>query len=222
MRATTIAGLLAAAALCACSHGERKDEGAAARAEAARTATPGEASPREAVKETEEKRHEQSGKVLAEQSLAQWKRDHPDRDWVREEHEKHVIQEPADNSKLIGQGQGQTYGRISAQDVETWKREVQKAVAEGSRIFHSAEELGSPIAVSCDMCHPDAANTHPETYPKFQVQMGRVAQLRDMINWCIEHPVRGVALEPDSPKMRALESYILAQRKGTPLDFGRR
>jgi thiosulfate dehydrogenase len=83
-------------------------------------------------------------------------------------------------------------------------------------------ELGSSIAVSCDMCHPDASNTHPETYPKFQVQLGRTVLLRDMINWCIEHPVRGQPLAPDDPKMRALEGYILAQRKGTPLNYGKR
>ena len=72
------------------------------------------------------------------------------------------------------------------------------------------------------MCHPDAANTHPETYPKFQVQLGRVALLRDMINWCIEHPVRGQVLAPDDPKMRALEAYITAQRKGQELAYGKR
>ncbi|MCW5889238.1 MAG: hypothetical protein KIT14_01660 [bacterium] len=72
------------------------------------------------------------------------------------------------------------------------------------------------------MCHPDAANTHPETYPKFQPQLGRTVLLRDMINWCIEHPVRGAKLAEDDPKMRAMEAYILAQRKGTPLDYGRR
>lgn len=217
MRGMAIAGLVAAAGLWACTHGEERKESAREK-----TALPGEASPREA--ETEAKRDEASGRVLAEQALNQWKRAHPERevDWVREEQEKHQILPPADNSKLIGQTQGATYARISAQDVETWQREVTKLVTDGSRIFHSAEELGSPIAVSCDMCHPDAANTHPETYPKFQVQMGRVAHLRDMINWCIEHPVRGVALDPDSEKMRALEAYILAQRKGQALDYGRR
>ena len=71
------------------------------------------------------------------------------------------------------------------------------------------------------MCHPHAANTHPETYPKYQVQLGKVALLRDMINWCIENPVRGTDLEPDSPKMRALEAYIMAQRKGVPMDYGK-
>lgn len=115
-----------------------------------------------------------------------------------------------------------TYGRISETDVALWERETLKMVAEGSRIFHSGEALGSTIAVSCDMCHPDASNTHAETYPKYQVQLNRVALLRDMINWCIEHPVRGNKLAEDDPRMRALEAYIYAQRSGTPLAYGKR
>ncbi|OJT22169.1 hypothetical protein BO221_24170 [Archangium sp. Cb G35] len=71
------------------------------------------------------------------------------------------------------------------------------------------------------MCHPDAANTHPETYPKYQVQFGRVALLRDMINWCIENPVRGKPLADDDPKMKAMEAYIYSKRKGVPLEFGK-
>jgi thiosulfate dehydrogenase len=42
-----------------------------------------------------------------------------------------------------------------------------------------------------------------------------------MINWCIENPVRGKPLADDDPRMKALEAYILAQRKGTALDYGR-
>jgi hypothetical protein len=162
------------------------------------------------------------GQAISDALMAQWKRSHPDRDWVTEELEKHTLVPPADNSKLVGQGQGATYGQISKEDVLVWQNETVKLAAEGSRVFHSGDELGSAIAVSCDMCHPHAANTHPETYPKFQVQLGRVALLRDMINWCIEHPVRGPKLAADDPKMRALEGYILAQRKGKALDYGRR
>lgn len=51
------------------------------------------------------------------------------------------------------------------------------------------------------MCHPDGANTHPETYPKFQVQMGGVVLLRDMIKWCIEQAVRGEVLTADDTRM---------------------
>ncbi|WP_375770667.1 cytochrome C [Archangium gephyra] len=116
---------------------------------------------------------------------------------------------------------GHTYGAFSERDEAIWAASTQAFVEEGNRVFHDADALGSKVAVSCDMCHPDAANTHPETYPKYQVQFGRVALLRDMINWCIENPVRGKPLADDDPKMRAMEAYIYAKRKGVPLEFGK-
>lgn len=165
----------------------------------------------------------ENGEKIAAALMDQWKRANPDaKAWMEEERSKHSIVNPADNSGLVGRGQGAIYGEISKQDVTTWKEETLKLVVDGSSVFHSGDRLGSTIAVSCDMCHPDAANTHPETYPKFQVQLGRVALLRDMINWCIEHPVRGTPLGPDDPNMRALEAYITAQRQGTPLNYGKR
>jgi thiosulfate dehydrogenase len=164
-----------------------------------------------------------NGERIAADLMAQWQRKHPDRDWIAAERERHFIVPPADNRALVGKSQqGQTYGRITEKDVLTWQHETLSMVTHGSTVFHSGDELGSTIAVSCDMCHPDASNTHPETYPKFQPQLGRVALLRDMINWCIEHPVRGQKLQPDDPKMRALEAYIVAQRKGKTLNYGSR
>jgi len=155
--------------------------------------------------------------------MDQWSRAFKEEDWIGAEKKRHKIVPPADNTVVLKgeQGSGDTYGQFTKQDILMWEREIEKLVVGGSRIFHDSELLGSQIAVSCDMCHPDAANTHPETYPKFQVQMGRVVLLRDMINWCIEQAVRGEVLEPDDPRMRALEAYILAQRKGTKLDYGR-
>ena len=166
---------------------------------------------------------ELSGQPLADALMAQWKRDHPDFTWVTDQQEKHAIPAPADNSDLLkgGQGADHAYGNFTELDLLTWARETEKFVARGSQIFHSADQLGSTIAVSCDMCHPNGANTHPETYPKFQTQLGRVALLRDMINWCMENPVRGAKLAEDSPEMRALEAYILATRQGVPLNFGK-
>ncbi|MCY1019210.1 cytochrome C [Pyxidicoccus sp. MSG2] len=117
---------------------------------------------------------------------------------------------------------GHTYGAFSQRDEAIWAASTQAFVEEGHRVFHDAELLGGTVAVSCDMCHPDASNTHPETYPKYQVQLGRVALLRDMINWCIENPVRGKPLADDDPKMRAMEAYIYAKRKGTPLEYGKK
>lgn len=175
---------------------------------------------REAVSSSEK---QASGPQVSEALMEQWRRERSGRNWIEEEKERHTIVPPADNSDLLKgeQKDGHTYGKYTEKDLLMWDRELEKFVVEGSVIFHSADLLGSSIAVSCDMCHPDAANTHPETYPKFQVQMGRVVLLRDMINWCIEQAVRGEPMEEGDPRLRALEAYILAQRKGEPLNYGK-
>lgn len=161
------------------------------------------------------------GTAVAGALMAEWIRKNPNSNWEAEERERHTLQPAADNSALIGQVQGQTYGQVTAQDVALWKAETERVATAGSEVFHNADQLGSTVGVSCDMCHPHAANTHPETYPKYQSQLGRVALLRDMINWCIQHPVRGKGFESEDPKLRALEAYILAQRKGKALEYGK-
>jgi thiosulfate dehydrogenase len=165
--------------------------------------------------------HGTPGTAIAGALMSEWLRKNPSSTWEAEERERHPVQTAADNAGLVGQVAGHTYGRITPQDVALWKAETERMATAGSRVFHSGDELGSTIGVSCDMCHPHAANTHPETYPKFQAQLGRVALLREMINWCIEHPLRGKALAADDPRMRAVEAYILAQRKGKTLEYGK-
>jgi thiosulfate dehydrogenase len=117
--------------------------------------------------------------------------------------------------------QVEVYNRFSPRDEFVWKTELDKFVAEGNRIFHSADAFGGTTGISCDMCHPNAANTHPETYPKYQVQLQRVALLRDMINWCIEHATKGKPLPDDDQRLRAMEAYIIAQRAGKALEPGK-
>jgi thiosulfate dehydrogenase len=104
-------------------------------------------------------------------------------------------------------------------DRQIWKAELDKLVKEGDRLFHS-DELGTN-GIACAMCHPNAANTHPETYPKFQIEMKKVALLRDMVNWCVQNPLEGQKLADDDPRMRALEAYILAQRTGVAMEAGK-
>ena len=117
--------------------------------------------------------------------------------------------------------QVEAYGNYTSRDEFLWKQEFDKAVAEGNRIFHDAKAFGGTVGISCDMCHPNAANTHAETYPKYQVQLQRVALLRDMINWCIENPTKGKPLADDDPRLRAMEAYIMSQRKGVPMAPGK-
>ena len=171
---------------------------------------------------------------VADDLMSQWRTKHPDAQWAKaNDGDKMVAREvqladaaPAASSatapaRAQAPEQGQTYGSFTERDRQIWQASTDKLVAEGKRIFHDAKALGGTIGVSCDMCHPDSANTHPETYPKFQVQLGRVALLRDMINWCIENPVRGQPFADDDPRLKALEAYIISQRKGVPLAYGK-
>ncbi len=107
---------------------------------------------------------------------------------------------------------------FTQEDLKKWQDAFMDAVIKGEKLFHSA--IGSN-SVSCDMCHPNASNTHPETYPKFQKQLGKVVPLRDMINWCIENPLEGKPLPLNDPRMIALEAYITWERTGVPLDPGK-
>ena len=130
--------------------------------------------------------------------------------------------EPAPPSSAPGAGgQEAQPTKFTARDQMLWKREQDKWIAEGYAAFHNAKALGGTIGISCDMCHPDASNTHPETYPKFQTQTKKMALLRDMINWCIENPMKGKPLPEDDPRLRAVEAYIYSARKGVPLEPGK-
>lgn len=104
-------------------------------------------------------------------------------------------------------------------EMKIWEMELKRTIDEGYKIFHDPE-LGNN-GISCDMCHPDASNTHPETYPKFQTQLKEVALLRDMINWCIMNPLEGKRLPDHDPKLKALEAYILFARKNKPIGPGK-
>ncbi len=163
------------------------------------------------------------GQAAADAMMASWRTKNPAEDWEKAVRSRHWIAPMHDNAALLAEGQGAADpGRsFGERDLLVWKRETETLVAEGARIFHSGDELRSTIAVSCDMCHPDAANTHPETYPKYQTQIGKSVLLRDMINWCLQHPVRAEPLAENDPRMRALEAYIYAQRSGTPLAYGK-
>jgi thiosulfate dehydrogenase len=107
----------------------------------------------------------------------------------------------------------------SRRELQIWQLELDKLVKEGDRLFHS-DEIGTN-GVACAMCHPNASNTHPETYPKFQTQLKEVALLRHMVNWCIINPLEGEELEHDDPRMIALEAYMIATRAGTQLEVGK-
>ena len=112
-----------------------------------------------------------------------------------------------------------SYGEPTRRERLIWDAALKQQITEGDRLFHS-DEIGTN-GIACAMCHPHAAGTHPETYPKFQTQLKKVALLRDMVNWCILNPLEGEELAAADPRMLALEAYMLAQRNGHAIEVGK-
>lgn len=100
-----------------------------------------------------------------------------------------------------------------------WAAEINRMIDKGYKTFH--DPTFGTNGISCAMCHPDASNTHPETYPKFQTQIKKASLLRDMINWCIENPLEGKKLSGDDSRMKELEAYIISKRTGKILESGK-
>lgn len=108
---------------------------------------------------------------------------------------------------------------FTEKDLQRWQDEYMSVVQTGRELWVSPD-LGTN-GVACAQCHPNAANTHPETYPKFQQQLGRVIALRDMINWCLRNPLEGEPLALDDSRMVAIEAYVHYERRGVALAPGK-
>jgi thiosulfate dehydrogenase len=114
------------------------------------------------------------------------------------------------------------------QQLKAFEEVFMEQVRVGDLLFHgddaTAKKLNvqlSRTGMACAMCHPFGSDNHPQEFPKFQEQIGQFATLRDMINWCIEKPNEGVKIDPESPAMKALETYITWSNRGAKLDPGR-
>lgn len=111
---------------------------------------------------------------------------------------------------------------FTVKDIKRWDAEFEDSAKYGRLLWenNAAVKLGTN-KVACAQCHPNAANTHPETYPKFQKQIGKVVYLTSMINWCIRNPLEGKEIGPESKEMTALLAYIYKERKGVKLAPGK-
>ena len=105
------------------------------------------------------------------------------------------------------------------EDSQRWMTQFEQVAQQGRDLWVSPE-LGTN-GVVCAQCHPNGANTHPETYPKFQKQLGRVIALWEMVNWCMINPLEGEALAADDPRMIAIQTYLAKERRGIPLSPGK-
>jgi thiosulfate dehydrogenase len=117
---------------------------------------------------------------------------------------------------------------VTPEQLKAYNDVFMEEVRKGDLLFHGdaamAKKMGvnlSNTGMACAMCHPMGADTHPHSFPKFQVQVDEFSTLRDMINWCIEKPNEGEKIESDSEAMKALEAYIYWSNSGSVLVPGR-
>jgi thiosulfate dehydrogenase len=108
---------------------------------------------------------------------------------------------------------------FNKEDMKRWRQQFISSVKQGRELWVSPT-LGTN-GVACAQCHPNAANTHPETYPKFQKQIGKVIPIWEMINWCLKNPLEGQPLAAEDPKMTAIQAYITYERRGVKLEPGK-
>jgi thiosulfate dehydrogenase len=100
------------------------------------------------------------------------------------------------------------------------QQELLAVVNKGRDLWHGSNPQMSTNGLACGNCHPDAAASNPQTFPKWVSQLNRVAPMREMINWCIVHPQGGQELDLNGPDMIALEAYAVYLYRGQKLDPG--
>ena len=116
---------------------------------------------------------------------------------------------------------------VTPQQLEAYNQVFMDEVKKGDLLFHgdaaTAKQMGVKLtttAMACAMCHPMASDTHPMSFPKFQVSMNEFATLRDMINWCITTPQAGKPLDVNSADMIAMEAYAFYLYRGKQIAPG--
>ncbi len=139
-------------------------------------------------------------------------------------HRRTIVVAIASLALLVGNGAQAANDGKTRQDMNEFNQVFMEYVAKGDLLFHGNTVDGVSIGSSgmaCAMCHPNAADTHPYQFPKFQVSMSKFATLEEMINWCIEKPNAGKTVALDSDTMKALVAYIQWSNRGSTLDPGR-
>jgi thiosulfate dehydrogenase len=108
----------------------------------------------------------------------------------------------------------------SKAELADMQKQLLEVVNHGRDLWHGSKASMSSNGLACGNCHPDAAGSNPQTFPKFQADLGRVIPIRDMINWCIQVPQAGTALDVNGEDMVAMEAYAVYMYRGQKLDPG--
>lgn len=106
------------------------------------------------------------------------------------------------------------------EELAAQEKKLVASVDRGSALWHGARADMSNNGLACGNCHPDGAAANPQTFPKFMPMFDRVVAFREMVNWCIENPQGGKALDVNSTDMVAIEAYAFYLHRGEKIEPG--
>ena len=109
---------------------------------------------------------------------------------------------------------------FTKEELKAMDDKLTAAAKRGYDMWYGARADMANNGLACANCHPDAAATNPHTFPKYMPQTDKVMAYRDMVNWCIENPQGGKALDVSSADMVALEAYSFVLYKGVAVATG--
>jgi thiosulfate dehydrogenase len=109
---------------------------------------------------------------------------------------------------------------FTEEQIAEQEKALLESVNQGYDLWHGTKPEMTTNGLACGNCHPDAAASNPQTFPKYVPMFGKVVPFREMVNWCIENPQLGEALDVNGDEMTAMEAYAFKLHRTRPIEPG--
>lgn len=109
---------------------------------------------------------------------------------------------------------------FTEEDLKQQDAALLEAVDKGYHLWHGSNPKMTTNGLACGNCHPDAAASNPQTFPKYLPMFGKVVPFREMVNWCIANPQLGEKLDVNGDDMTAMEAYAFYLHRTRPIEPG--
>jgi thiosulfate dehydrogenase len=123
-------------------------------------------------------------------------------------------------SALVAAGTVGAREPFTKEELASQEAALVKLVDKGRDLWHGSLPSMATNGLACGNCHPDAAAANPQTFPKYMVMFNKVVPFREMVNWCIENPQAGKALDVNGEDMLAMEAYAFYLHRGEKIEPG--
>jgi len=109
---------------------------------------------------------------------------------------------------------------FTAAELAAQEAQLLALVDRGRDLWHGSRADMTNNGLACGNCHPDAAAANPQTFPKYMPMFNKVVPFREMVNWCIQNPQGGKALDTNGDDMTAMEAYAFNLYRGERIEPG--